>query len=241
MTTNTQLIIRPQAKGGMFLGPDSFNGAIITVRDGSTILSGPGFTNQGDSGTRASQRSVYSSPYPIVTPTNPVTTYFVVADPNTVMYAANLNLSAQQVLAVDVRVPLPPAQGDQFVTQSVQVNPGPQPQGPGVVIQIPGLWVQPELVVSGTTVSLKTKVTMMCGCEINVGTTANPSPWIPTDFEVIAQVVKPTLQPPVKLTFDFNSQFLGEIQLPRGNYTAEFSAKQLSIENAGKATVQFQV
>jgi len=243
MTTPTQLIIRPQAKGGMFLGPDSFNGAIITVRDGSTILSGPGFTNQGDSGTRASQRSVYSSPYPIVTPTNPITTYFVVANPaTTVQYTANLNLSAQQVLTVDVRVPLPPAQGDQLVTRTVRVNPGPQPPGPGAVIEIPGLWVQPELVVSGTTVNLKTKVTMMCGCEINVGTPTSPSPWIPTDFEVIAQIVKPALQPPVKLTFDFNSQFTGEIRLAPGTYTAEFSAKQFSdIENTGKATVQFQV
>jgi hypothetical protein len=242
MTTNTELTIRAQAQGGMFLGPDSFNGAIITVRDGSTILSGPGFTNQGDSGTRASQPSVYSTHHPIFTPGNPPTTYFVVANPTaTVMYTANLNLSTPRLLTVDVRVPLPPAQGDQFVTQSVQVNPGPQPQGPGAVIQIPGLWVQPELVVSGTTVSLKTKVTMMCGCEINVGTTTSPSPWIPTDFEVLAQIVKPTPQPPVKLTFDFNSQFLGEIQLSRGNYTAEISAKQLSIVNTGKATVQFQV
>jgi hypothetical protein len=107
------------------------------------------------------------------------------------MYTANLNLSAQQVLTVDVRVPLPPAQGDQFVTRTVRVNPGPQPPGPGEVIEIPGLWVQPELVVSGTTVNLKTKVTMMCGCEINVGTPTSPSPWIPTDFEVIAQIVKP--------------------------------------------------
>jgi hypothetical protein len=70
MTTPTQLIIRPQAKGGMFLGPDSFNGAIITVRDGSTILSGPGFTNQGDSGTRppnapSTQARTQSSRLPI--------------------------------------------------------------------------------------------------------------------------------------------------------------------------------
>ena len=70
MTTPTQLIIRAQAKGGMFLGPDSFNGAIITVRDGSTILSGPGFTNQGDSGARASQPP---STQPIVQSSHPPT------------------------------------------------------------------------------------------------------------------------------------------------------------------------
>ena len=45
----------------------------------------------------------------------------------------------------------------------------------------------------------------------------------------------------MKLTFDFNSQFTGEIRLAPGTYTAEFSAKQLSTPNAGKATVQFQV
>jgi hypothetical protein len=221
----------------MFLGPDSSNGAIITVRDGSTILAGPGFSNQGDSGTRASHPSVDSTQHPIFTPGNPRTTYWVVADPaTTVKYTANLNLSAQRLLTVDVRVPLPPAQGDQFVTESVPINPGPQPQGPGVVIQIPGLWVQPELVVSQTTVNLKTKVTMMCGCEINVG-----SPWIPTDFEVLAQIVKPTVEQPIKPTFDFNSQFLGEIKLPPGNYTAEIRAQQFSIENTGKAIMQFQV
>ena len=62
MTTNTQLTIRAQAKGGMFLGPDSYNGAIITVRDGSSTLAGPAFTNQGDSGTRATSR-VHRPPF----------------------------------------------------------------------------------------------------------------------------------------------------------------------------------
>ena len=42
--TNTELTIRVQAKGGMFLGPDSFNGAIVTVYDDqSNVLAGPAF------------------------------------------------------------------------------------------------------------------------------------------------------------------------------------------------------
>jgi hypothetical protein len=234
MATNTQLTIRAQAKGGM--GPDSYNGAIITVRDGSTTLAGPAFTNQGDSGTRSTTQVPGSSPYKIRTPLLPPTFYWVVAADTTVNYAATFNLSAPKMLTVEARVPLPAAQGDQVLTAGTMVSPAQQPSLPGFVIEIPGLWVQPELVVLGNMVNLKTKVTMMCECEINLN-----SPWIPSDFQVFAQIVKPTVQPPVTPSFNFNSQYVGEIQLPVGNYTAEISARQISTGNAGKATVQFQV
>jgi hypothetical protein len=236
MTTNTQLTIRAQAKGGMFLGPDSYNGAIITVRDGSSTLAGPAFTNQGDSGTRATSQVSGSSPYTITTPGSPPTVYWVVAADTTVNYTAMFNLSAPKMLTIEARVPLPAAQGDQVTIAQAMVAPGQQPSFPGFVIEIPGLWVQPELVVLGNLVNLKTKVTMMCGCEIN-----NGSPWIPSDFQVSAQIVKPTIQQPVSLSFNFNSQYVGQTQLGAGNYTAEISARQISTGNAGKATVQFQV
>jgi len=236
MTTNTELTIRPQAKGGMFLGPDSYNGAIITILDGSTILAGPAFTNQGDSGTRFTTQVPGSSPYTIRTPLLPPTIYWVVAADTTVNYTAKFNLPAPKLLTIEARVPLPAAQGDQVVIVSLEVNPGQQPSLPGFVIEIPGLWVQPELVVLRNTVNLKTKVTMMCGCEINLN-----SPWIPSDFQVSAQVIKPTVHQPVNLKFNFNSQYVGETQLPAGNYTAEISARQISTGNAGKATIQFQV
>lgn len=236
MATNTQLTIRAQAKGGMFLGPDSYNGAIITVRDGSTILAGPAFTNQGDSGTRSTSQVPGSSPYQIRTPLLPPTIYWVVAADTTVNYTAMFNLSTPKMVTVEARVPLPAAQGDQIATAQVMVSPGQQPSLPGFVIEIPGLWVQPELVVLGNVVNWKTKVAMMCGCEINLN-----SPWIPSDFQVSAQIIKPTVQPPVSLNFNFNSQYVGETQLPAGNYTAEISARQISTGNAGKATIQFQV
>jgi hypothetical protein len=236
MTTNTQLTIRAQAKGGMYLGPDSYNGAIITVRDGSVVLAGPAFTNNGDSGTRYANKIAGSSPYPITTPGNPPTTYWVVAADTTANYTAMLNLSAPKMLTVEARVPLPAAQGDQVATAQVMVTPGQPPSLPGFVIEIPGLWVQPEVVVLGNLVNLKTKVTMMCGCEINLN-----NPWIPSDFQVSAQIVKPTVQPPVGLSFNFNSQFVGQTQLGAGSYTAEISARQISTGNSGKANMQFQV
>jgi hypothetical protein len=236
MTANTQLTIRAQAKGGMYLGPDSYNGAIITVRDGAVILAGPAFTNNGDSGTRATTQVRGSSPYTIRTPLLPPTTYWVVAAATTANYTAMFNLSASKMLTVEARAPLPAVQGDQVATAQVMVAPGQPTSLPGFIVEIPGLWVQPEVVVLGNLVNLKTKVTMMCGCEIN-----NGSPWIPSDFQVSAQMIKPVVQPPVGLSFNFNSQFVGETQLGAGNYTAEISARQISTGNTGKATVQFQV
>jgi hypothetical protein len=239
--TNTDLTIRVQAKGGMFLGPDSYNGAIVTVSAGSVRLAGPAFTNNGNSGKRATSPSEGASPYTIKTPGNPKP-YYVVAEPNTVSYVAKLNLAAPQTVGVEVRVPLPAEQGDQMVSTSVLIDPRrPEPSQPGFVVEVPGLWVQPEIVVLGNTVNLKTKVTMMCGCEINQdGTT--PSPWLPSDFKVTAQIVKPVVQPPVELSFVFNSQFAGLTEVAgAGSYTAEISATQISTGNAGRARVEFRV
>ncbi len=240
--TNTELTIRVQAMGGMFLGPDSYNGAIVTVGAGGVKLAGPAFTNNGDSGTRSTSPVAGSSPYKIVTPGNPVP-YYVVAAPSTVNYTAKFYLTSPQTVGVDVRVPLPAEQGDQIVSATVLVDPRrPEPSPPGFVVEVPGLWVQPEIVVLGNMVNLKTKVTMMCGCEIN-SDAKSPWPWIPSDFKVTAQIVKPTVQPPVDLSFVFNSQFAGETQVTGGgNYTVEITAQQRSIQkNVGKATVNFLV
>jgi hypothetical protein len=166
----------------------------------------------------------------------------VVAATDTVKYVAKLNVAAPQTVGVEVRVPLPAAQGDQMVSTTVLVDPRrPAPSEPGFVVEVPGLWVQPEIVVLGNTVNLKSKVTMMCGCEINHdGTT--PSPWLPRDFKVTAQIVKPVVQPAVDLSFVFNSQFAGLTEVAgAGIYTVEISAMQISTGNAGRARVEFRV
>ena len=244
-TTNTELNIRVQARGGMFLGPDSFNGAIITIRDlaSKKILSEPAFTNQGDSGTRDPTFVPAASPFPIITPRTPCSppkVNWVVASATTVKYTAKFNLSVPTLLKVEARVPLPPEQCDPCVAAEVWVVPGQQPTSvPGFVLEVPGLWVQPELVVLGTTVNLKTKVTMMCGCEINYD-----SPWIPSDFEVHAEILhgKKCVED-VALTFDFNSQFTGQSAAPLAadHYVAVIHAHQKSTGNTAHASMKFQV
>jgi hypothetical protein len=54
--------------------------------------------------------------------------------------------------------------------------------------------------------------------------------------------VKPVVQPPVELSFVFNSQFAGLTEVAgAGSYTAEISATQISTGNAGRARVEFRV
>ena len=244
LATNTELTVRVQARGGMFLGPDSFNGAIVTITKAGSQLAGPALTNQGNSGTREPVYTAAASPFPIITPAPPghaPTVNWVVASATTVKCTTKFNLTVPTLLKVEVRVPLPPEQGDQYAAAEVWVIPRPQPSSvPGLVIEIPGLWVQPELVVVGTTVSLKTKVTMMCGCVINSIPADNP--WIPSDFEVCARIKSGTDETTVPLTFDVNSQFLCEFTATKpGEHTAEFFARQKSRENTGVARVKFDI
>jgi hypothetical protein len=80
---------------------------------------------------------------------------------------------------------------------------------------------------------------MMCGCEVN-----HDSPWVPADFQVDAHISLNGQKcgDPVPLTFQFNSQFNGELAgLGSGEYVAEIIATQHSTGNHGKACVKFHV
>ena len=62
-TIPTSLVIRVQALGGMFLGPDSFGGAAITLSNRNTGKQlATGLTDAGDSGTRSLSYQSGSSP-----------------------------------------------------------------------------------------------------------------------------------------------------------------------------------
>lgn len=233
----TQLPIRIQANGGMFLGPDSFGGAIITIEDISAgVILAEGMTDNGDSGTRTSEPAANTSPFPIITPTTPTATvYWPVVASTTVQYLGEISLSGPTLVKITVEVPLPPSQGNQCFSLTQWISPEGQnyPEA-GFVIPVSGLWVQPELATMGNILSIKAKVTMMCGCEIN-----NNSPWIPTDFEVFAtiQAEKGGTSPvpnPIQLSFDVNSQFtIIPIDLPSGRYEVQISAFQKSTGNSG--------
>lgn len=237
---NTSLTVRVQARDGMFLGPDSYGGAIITIKEVATgkVLA-TGFTNDGDSGTRSESYTPAATSCPIMTPTAPFPTYYlVVAAATTVNFEASFYLAQPTLLEISAEIPLPEAQGNQHVSQTQWFIPGQMiPAEPGFVVVVPGLWVQPEIIATPQTVKIRAKVTMMCGCEIN-----NNSPWIPADFEVTANLYQEgKLVQSMPLTFEVNSQFGADASLKPGKYQAEIQAFQKSTGNMGVAKVDVVV
>jgi hypothetical protein len=245
MNTTVNFMIRAQAQNGMLLGPDSYNGAIISIRNAATReLLAEGLMNTGNSGSRTGSFFAWTSPYPIVTPTTPDrTTYFVEADATSVGYAVTLPITKPTILEISAHVPLTVGQERPTATITQQVAPGEDfSQGIGLVIPIPGLWVQPELVTVGNLLRVRAKVTMMCGCMINTDATTPHSPWLPTDFVVSAQVTAVGEEEEslgsFPMTFLVNSQFFADVPLPisNGSYRITITAKQMSSGLVGMAT-----
>jgi hypothetical protein len=242
---NTTLIIRVQARDGMFLGPDSFGGAFIKITDvnrGKIIAEG--FTDLGDSGSRSIYPQNASSPHPIIVPTSPSASfYWLTADTTTVAFTADINLKEPSLLEVSALIPLPPAQENQFISTTQWIFPDQDfSEGPGLILEVSGLWIQPEIISVGKEARIRAKVTMMCGCEIN-----NGSPWLPDDFEVDAIIRStkkstPIIYQQLNLNFQDNSQFVSpDINLKTGNYKAEFRAIQKSTGNTGFAKKEFKI
>jgi hypothetical protein len=242
MLQDVKLMIRAQAKNGMFLGPDSYNGAVITISNAATkAVLATGLMDTGDSGTRLPSSTNSTSPFPITTPTTPkATEYWVKAAPSTVGFEVTLpDIALPIPLEISAKVPMTLGQDSPSSTVTLELIPDKDySQHGGIVIAIPGLWVQPEILTLGNQLRLRAKVTMLCGCMINAN-----SPWLPEDFEVRAKIVQ--IGPPEKpigdvpMTFQINSQFYANVSLPApSGFQIILTATQKSSGMQGIAVVR---
>ncbi|MFN8394590.1 MAG: hypothetical protein U0176_07965 [Bacteroidia bacterium] len=241
MEPNVNFLIRAQAVNGMFLGPDSFNGAIITIinlSNGETLAQG--LMNTGDSGSRSTTIVRDMSPYTIVTPGNPsATTYYVVADTTTVCYSGAFYIPEETNIEVRVSEPLGGDRPNAESSIQLRASPGQDlNQGAGIVVPVPGLWVQPEIIRLGTLLRVRAKVTMMCGCEINAN-----SPWLPEDFVATATVTdldgEKGTSNSYAMTFQINSQFFANVTIvPDRRYAIRIEAQQISSGLTGSALAE---
>jgi hypothetical protein len=122
-------------------------------------------------------------------------------------------------------------------------------QGPGFVVELPGLLVQvmqPQIHLTlpssslPCTVPLQASVAMMCGCPI-----ADGEPWVPGDFSVtaaIGPVGQPAADTAVLGYTGTTSLFSGSYRVTAaGDYQAVITAVQASTGNTGTGTVTFFV
>ncbi len=247
MATTTPMLIRVQANGGKFLA-DDIGGAEVTVRDARTgrWLDG-GLARGTDSGTLQSTYVPNASRSAIVTPGHPPLVQWLVPGPTTAGLTVHLPITQPTLLEVEVYGPLGGLQSAQRAVAYTWAVPGqPITQGPGFVVELPGLIVQVqqppthlEYATASGSVSFVVNVTMMCGCPIGPGLA-----WIPDDFAVTAAVERiGSGAPPASVGFSLlqsPSIFQGsfEIKAP-GFYQAAITAVQKSTGNIGTGTVTF--
>jgi hypothetical protein len=246
----TSLLIRVQARGGKFLA-DDIGGAEITVRDAHTGEHlGGGLAQGTDSGNLTADFAPNASQSAVVTPASPggqPLIQWLVPDASTTALTLELPLGRPTLLAVAAYGPLGGLQSAQRVETTTWALPGQSiDQGPGLVIELPGLVVQvtspaTHLEISSlpALITFHAKVTMMCGCQIAPG-----EPWVPEDFVVTAAIGNvgqpPSATVPLSFAGTGPSLFKGSYQLTQaGFFQAVVSATQRSTGNLGTATVTF--
>jgi hypothetical protein len=253
--SSTSITVRVQAKGGKFLA-DDIGGSEVTIRDGMTgERLGGGLALGTDSGNLSTLYSSNASLSAIVTPPESPggtpTVWWLSPDTATSGLVLDLDISRPTLLEITAFGPLGGLQSAHRVTTTQWIVPGQSlDQGPGFVVEIPGLLVQvmepaTHLAIPSTslpyTVPFQVNVTMMCGCQIAAG-----QPWIPSDFAVTAAIGAVGQPPSATVVLSFPgttpSLFTGSWQVPLGAsgfFQAEITAVQLSTGNTGTGTVTF--
>lgn len=249
----TSILIRVQARGGKFLGPD-IGYSNITVRNVATGELLAQSVAAGDSGqiggSGATPPPVNPSNGVVLTePLTPTWIWPTPGDPSpTAGFLANFDLEAPALVEI-AAAGISNGISDQYVTSvRMWLWPGAQlTTEPGLVLEMPGLAVR--ILAPGplqpapfkAPIPVEAWVTMMCGCEIG-----KPA-WPASQFEVNAWLVKPdgTATPPTPLwlkrsTPSVFAGVLGAVSTP-GSYQLVVSALQPSASNAGGAAMVFTV
>lgn len=255
----TNVLVRVQAKGGKFLGPDA-GYSRVTLRDALTGAMLAEGLAQGDSGVlsggftpAATRQAIVTSefgtetllwlsatPEPADSPPTHTTSAGLVA---------SLDLDAPTLVEFTAQALANGVPSGHAVSQTMWVEPGADlRREPGVVLVIPGLNVQiltPSLTSpAGESLQVTAWVAMMCGCKVD------PSlPWPPTEFQVTATVTQLDggFTAETTLAFQKTSIFgtpAGDpIQLPTqgGNFHLVVTAVQPAESNVGSASTFFSV
>lgn len=243
----TQLLIRVQAKGGKFLGPDA-GYSQVTLRNAATgAVLAEGLAS-GGSGTLSGSFSPAATRQTIVTPmwgTQNVLWLSATPGQPTAGLTASLELEEATLVEFTADALTDGAPNGHRVTQTMMVTPGADLAAePGVVLVIPGLIVRvasAAVAADGASVSVTAWVSMMCGCKID------PTlPWLPSEFAVTATITdaggQVVAQAP--LAFQTTSTFgtTKPIALPGpGTYTLVVDAVQAAEANVGSASATFTV
>jgi hypothetical protein len=239
----TQVLVRVQAKGGKFLGPDA-GYSQVTLKDaqsGEVLAQG---IAQGGSGNLLGTFFPSSTRQPVVTTqtTGAQSLLWLSAMPPTIPpaagFLATLDLGAPTLVEFTAQGMTGSEPNQYSVTETMWVTPGADLTAePGMVLVIPGLIVKDvSATVTGSSLTVTAWVSMMCGCKIDT-----TLPWLPTEFFVNAVVTDSSGAQVAQaaLAFQSTSTFgtAQPITLPgTGTYTVTVEAVQPAEANVGSAS-----
>ena len=239
---DTPVLVRVQAKGGKFLGPDA-GYSRVTIRNadtGEVLAQG---TGQGQSGQLTGSFLPAATRQALVTPQfNTNSQLWLSAQPGqaTAGFTATLPLDAPTRVEFVAEALADGVPNGYTASQTMTLLPGADLSAePGVVLVIPGLRVKvtdTKVSNDGASVVVTAQVTMMCGCPIDPAL-----PWVPTAFVVSASVREragPFTLENVQLDFQMRNTFANTqpFSLPRpGEYDVVVTAVQPAEGNMGIA------
>ncbi len=248
---NTSVLVRVQARGGKFLGPD-IGYALVTVRNVATgALLAQGIAT-GDSGTLQTSYAPGASFETVITfplaPAAPIEQYLIPTPGTTASFVAKFDLDTPAVVEISAAAMTNGIANEHVVSTRIWLWPGADLlQEPGLVFSLPGLNVElitpgPPDKPSGTSLDVSAWVTMMCGCEIGAfppNTPKEPWEWPPQEFEVRALLLDPNGSCVAMETLELTatSVFSGSIaNLQPGEYQLVVTALQPAGANTGLAS-----
>lgn len=236
----TSILIRVQARGGKFLGPD-IGYSTVTVTDTQTnkvIASGPAGVTGQDSGNLSQTVSNNASSSVVLTYPGPQVWYLTANPGKTAFFLATFDIPNPTVVEISAT-----AHG---ITSSglMWVEPGSSLlTEPGYVVIMPGLAVDLIAVKAANGVfAVSAKVTMMCGCPINDSKTdpKGPIEWPSSEFMVWGEMRLngAVVTKSQAFTLTATSEYYGNVPVPSspGNYELAIVAIQAFENNVGIAT-----
>jgi hypothetical protein len=245
----TRVLVRVQAKGGKFIGPDG-GYSLVTLRD---AVSGELLAQKlatGGSGQLKPGFSREATRDAIVTRSGGAdSVQWLSATPGqpTAGLLATLDLHAPMLVEFSAAALTNGVPNGHTATQRMWLTPGLHlDQEPGVVLLMPGLSVRilaPDVASAPTSpLNVTAWVAMMCGCKIDPAL-----PWLPDEFRVHARVraVGGDFVSEAPLEYRATSTFATHlpIKLPpgAGNYELVVNAVQPAEGNVGSASTFFSV
>jgi hypothetical protein len=242
----TSILIRVQARGGKFLGPD-IGFSTVTVRNaatGAVLASGAaGSTAQNsDSGELAQTVSNNASSGVVLTYPGPQVWYLTANVGKTAFFQANFDIESPMLIEISAAACGITASGTMWIEPGSQLL-----TEPGYIVTMPGLAVGIIAVKAANEVfAVTAKVTMMCGCPINDAQTDPDGPiqWPSSEFQVWGEMrsggVAVTRAP---FNLQQTSIYYGAVPVPKtkGSYELAVVAVQASEANAGIDTQTMQI